>query len=251
MSRVGEINYNNFGSKMKIIAYRSYNDIDIYFEKYNWIKYNAKLHHFLDGNVSCPYEKRIFNVGFMGEYDFSNEDINMVKNAKKKWRNMLRRAYDVCYKEKNYTYENCYVCEEWHNFSNFYKWYKENYYEIKNEKMELDKDILFKGNKIYSSETCIFVPHRINVMFIKNKKNKGKLPTGVTEHNGKLEVRCTNEKKERIIIGYFRINQITEAFMCYKNFKEKIIKRLADEYKELIPIKLYEAMYKYEIEIND
>ena len=39
--------------------------------------------------------------------------------------------------------------------------------------------------------------------------------------------------------------------MLYKNFKEKVIKEVADEYKDLIPKELYNAMYRYEIEITD
>jgi hypothetical protein len=36
-----------------------------------------------------------------------------------------------------------------------------------------------------------------------------------------------------------------------KNFKENYIKQVADEYKDLIPQKVYEALYRYEVEIND
>lgn len=42
-----------------------------------------------------------------------------------------------------------------------------------------------------------------------------------------------------------------EAFNVYKEFKEKLIKQVADEYKGLIPKELYEAMYEYEVDIND
>ena len=51
----------------------------------------------------------------------------------------------------NKNYLDVTVCEEWHNFQNFAKWFYENYYEISGEKMRLDKDILIKGNKM--SET--------------------------------------------------------------------------------------------------
>ena len=42
-----------------------------------------------------------------------------------------------------------------------------------------------------------------------------------------------------------------DAFLYYKQEKEKYIKRVADMYKEEIPQKLYDAMYKYEIEESD
>ena len=34
-------------------------------------------------------------------------------------------------------------------------------------------------------------------------------------------------------------------------YKEKVIKQIAEEYKNVIPQKVYEAMYKYEVEITD
>ena len=40
-NRLGEINYNNFGSKMEIVNYRNANDIDVYFEEYDCIVENA------------------------------------------------------------------------------------------------------------------------------------------------------------------------------------------------------------------
>ena len=42
-----------------------------------------------------------------------------------------------------------------------------------------------------------------------------------------------------------------EAFEDYKTRKELEIKRIAEEYRELIPTKLYEAMYRYEVNIDD
>ena len=42
-----------------------------------------------------------------------------------------------------------------------------------------------------------------------------------------------------------------EAFEVYKQAKEQHIKNVAEKYKDKIPNKLYEAMYKWEVEIND
>lgn len=68
------------------------------------------------------------------------------------WRNMLRRCYT--------TSHNCYhkvsVCEEWLIFSNFKKWYENNYHEG----YQLDKDLL--GGKLYSPDTCVFIPSKLN-----------------------------------------------------------------------------------------
>ena len=73
------------------------------------------------------------------------------------------------------------------------EWIENNYYEVSGEKMCLDKDILCKGNKIYSRETCIFVPSRINTLFIKCNKSRGKDPIGATElPSGNYRVFCNN-----------------------------------------------------------
>ena len=54
MAKVGEVNYNNFGSKMEVINYRKFNDIDVYFEEYNWVFYNAQYDNFLKGSLKSP-----------------------------------------------------------------------------------------------------------------------------------------------------------------------------------------------------
>lgn len=185
---------------------------------------------------------------------------NYKKSTHKKiyeiWRDMLRRCYDEKRLKKYPTYRGCEVCEEWHNFQNFAQWYEENYYEIEGQKMCLDKDILIKGNKIYSPQTCMFVPHRINVLFTKSNNIRGEYPIGIDyqKRSDKLRVRCEiceEGYKKRIYLGVFPPNEIEKAFMAYKTFKEKYIKQVADEYKDLIPDKLYKALYIYEVEITD
>lgn len=258
INRIDEINISNEGYKMKIIEYNGNKDIIIEFQD----KYKAKVHtrydHFKEGNIRNPYHPSVHNIGYIGQGKY---DVGKNKKHTKvytTWHSMISRCYDPYYLNKYPTYINCYVCNEWHNFQNFAKWYEENYYEIENEKMHLDKDILFKGNKIYSPETCIFVSERINTLFVKRQNDRGEYPIGCDYHKAtnKIRVRCNiieNKKSKNITLEYFPLNKPFQAFTCYKNFKENYIKQMADEYysKELIPKKLYDAMYKYEIEIND
>ena len=193
-NRIGEINYNNFGSKMKIIVYRNAKDIDIYFEEYDWVFKHSRYSHFKDGNIICPYERRFKGIGYLGEGKFTFRVNNKETKCYQEWIKILNRSYNEEWSNKYPTYENCEVCEEWHNFQNFAKWYYENYYEIKNERMELDKDILNKGNKLYSPQTCIFVPQRINKLFTKSDKVRGEYPIGVYYNK--------NENKFRAQLSY-------------------------------------------------
>lgn len=258
IDRIGEENYNNFGILMKIVEYICYDDIWVEFQD----EYKAQVHttykHFKKGGVKNPYDKTVYGVGYLGEgkYKTRGEDGKKTRTYKA-WKNMLQRCYDPYFLNKEMTYIDCYVCEEWHNFQNFAKWFYENYYEIPNQRMHLDKDILIKGNKVYSPETCVFVPNRINYLFIKRDKVRGKYPIGVTYHKRKcaLEVQCgiidENGKGKRKHLGNFSLNKPFQAFYVYKIFKENYIKQVADEYKGMIPQKLYDAMYAYEVEIND
>ena len=255
IDRTGEINYNNFGSKMEIIEYRSARDIDIYFEEYNWTFKHNRYKDFKEGSVICPYERRFCGVGYLGEGEYTLRVDNKETKCYQDWIKMLIRGYQEEWSNNHTTYKNCYVCNEWHNFQNFAKWYYEHYYEILGERVELDKDILIKGNKVYSPETCIFVPQRINKLFTKSNKVRGKYPIGVyynkKENKFRAQLSILNKEgiKKRKLLG--RFDTPVEAFNKYKIEKEKYIKQVADEYKKLIPQKLYEAMYNYEVEIND
>ena len=246
LNRNGEENYNSFGSLMTITKYINCDNIDVYFPEYNWTFYNSSYKEFKNGHIKCPYEARYCNMGYLGEGKYTVMESNNIKtDAFIKWMSMLNR----CYSGKYTTYEDCYVCDEWLNYQNFAEWYELNYYEINGEIMCLDKDILIKHNKMYSPDTCVFVPSRINNLFIKSNRIRGNLPIGVTCKDDKYIARCKNGYNKRIHLGTF--NTPEEAFYAYKNFKELIIRQTADEYINYIPYNLYIAMCNYEVEIND
>ena len=96
-----------------------------------------------------------------------------------KWCGMLKRCYSVKFLDKNLTYKNCTVCNEWHLFSNFKSWMETQDWEGK----DLDKDLLVYQNKIYSPETCCFLDHNINTFLLTNGKTRGKYPLGVSFSN--------------------------------------------------------------------
>lgn len=83
------------------------------------------------------------------------------------------------------------MCEEWHDFQEYGKWFDNNYYEIEGETMCLDKDILVKHNKIYSPETCIYAPQTINKLFTKRQNDRGESIIGTYPFKGKYVVQCS------------------------------------------------------------
>lgn len=252
--RTGEKNINNFGSEMIIINYRKAIDIDVYFPQYDWTAKNKAYRNFKKGEIKCPYEPRAYGVGYLGEGEYKTTEKGKLTRNYNTWNSMLMRCYDDKYHKKHPTYIDCKVSEDWHNFQNFAKWYEDNYYEVEGERMHLDKDILVKGNKIYSPETCIFVPHTINSLFTKCDKSRGDSLIGTTPVNGKYVIRCNminpeTGKSKCEYLGYYETQK--KGFEIYKYYKEKNIKEVADYYFDLIPKRLYDGMYSYEVEITD
>lgn len=252
--RIGERGLNNFGSQMIIVEYRKYSDINVYFPQYNWTSKNTSYSSFKKGSISCPYERRIYDIGYLGEGKYKTKENSKNTRVYTTWHSMLERCYSEKFHKKYSTYIDCKASKEFHNFQNFGEWDNDNYYQIEGERMELDKDILVKHNKIYSPETCIYVPKTINTLFVKCNKSRGNYLIGTCLFNSKYVANCSlinpeTGKSKIKYLGYYTTQQ--EAFNVYKQFKEKNIKEVADYYKDKIPTKLYNALYNYEVEITD
>ena len=182
-------------------------------------------------------------VGYRG-----SENVDCTSESYLKWHDMIHRCYNEKFHKRQPQYMGCTVCEEWLNYSNFKVWYDQN--RIKGMALDLDKDILFKGNKVYSPETCCFVPHAINTLFLNGKKNRGDLPLGVHFDKSKGKYRAEMSfMGEPIKLGWF--DTAEAAFTRYKEYKEDFIQDLAEQYKDIIPYKVYEAMMNWKIEIDD
>lgn len=250
--RLGETRMMNCGEIAFIVNYACYNDITVQFKTTGELV-KTKYSNFKNGSVKSHFTPSVYGVGIIGNEKTRDENGKTIKSYLT-WTSMLNRCYSDKEQKKYTTYKDCYVCEEWLNYSNFKNWYDENYYEIYGEQMALDKDILMKGNKAYSPNTCVFVPQNINNLFTKSNKTRGKYPIGVifNKYANKYQVNCNifnNEKSQQKYLGLY--NTIEDAFKVYKEFKEKYIKQIADYYKDKIPNKLYEAMYNYKVEITD
>ena len=113
---------------------------------------------------------------------------------------------------------------------------------------QLDKDILFKDNLVYSKETCCFVPREINATLIKRKRDRGKLPIGVHKVKGRFVSRLSLSN-DRVYLGSFKTPE--EAFDCYKKAKELELCKLAEKWKDALSPVTYQALLNYKVEITD
>ena len=241
LNRVGEKYKTTQGYEIEIVEYFGAFDCTVKFLDGTLLK-NLLYLHIKRGNVKNPYHLSIFGVGYLGvgKYtSFTNSNIYTV------WYGILRRCYCKKFQEKHTTYIGCTLDKRWHNFQVFAKWFEKNYVEG----FELDKDILVKGNKSYSQETCVFIPQGINKVFTKCNKVRGEYPIGVVKRpNNKFNSRLSIEGV-RNHLGVFDTPE--EAFQSYKIAKEKEIKRLADGCIHQITEACYQALINYKVEIND
>lgn len=255
--RLGNKNLNNQGYCMKVIEYNNARDVVVEFQD----QYKAQVHTdyrmFETGMVRNPYHPHIYDVGITGNkfYIFKNNKILKEYNT---WRKVLERSFDQKTKEKHPTYKDVTCCDEWLLYENFYEWLHEqpNFERwLNGDRWAIDKDILVKGNKVYSPNTCCLVPQRINSLFTKHDKNRNNLPIGVDKiSKDKYRAQCgdfLSKNKKNINLGYYSTPD--EAFQAYKQYKENYIKQVAQEEYEKgnITKRCYEAMMNYEVEVTD
>ena len=250
--RLGETVLQKCGELAYIIEYVDARNITVQFKKTGEVV-KTEYGVFVRGGVKSHFTASVFGVGITGLEPTRDENGELLSSYTC-WTAMLSRCYSAKYQEKHPSYIGCSVCDEWLYYSNFKNWYDNNYYEVENKTSQLDKDVLIKGNKVYSPETCIFVPKFINTLFIKRQNDRGAFPIGVCykKANKKYQAKLSVFKDGKATskhLGYF--DTADEGFEAYKKAKEDYIKEIADNYKDKIPVELYQAMCNYSVSIND
>ena len=230
------------GSIVKVVEYENCKNITIEFDYGYQVK--TTMISLKSRNFKHPNQKTVYGIGYIGVGEHKTSD-NLILYDK--WSGMLRRCYDSKFLIKHPSYEGCSIIEEWHNFQVFAEWFYENWKPYM-KGWHLDKDILVKGNKIYSPETCCFVPQEINGLLITRKLDRGMYPIGVS-YNKRDETYTTEIPKNKK--GKRNFKTVDEAFKLYKELKEEHIKEKADYWKDKIDLRVYKAMYDYRIEITD
>ncbi len=229
---------------MKIIRYGNWDDIDIEFlDEFHYVKEHQSYVNFKTGSVKNPYDVTVNGVGYIGIGKYKTvRDDNPKRHtdAYNTWVTMLYRCY--CDEDTVYFREST-VCKEWLCYQNFAEWYEKNKYEVKG-RLHLDKDVLFAGNLIYAPDKCILVPQRINELFT-CKVNGDGLPLGIKKTSN-CRYRAQYNGK-----GLGTFDTLEQAFERYAQRKEEVIKEVANEYKNIIPKYIYDALMKYKVEMKN
>ena len=245
---VGVVCKSKSSGDFKIVKYNDNKNVEIQFLNTGY-ETLVQLVHIKNGDVKDRYLPSVCGVGIIGtKYPVSEGGRDTKDYAL--WKRMLERCYSDSYQKKRPTYKGCKVSDNFKSYEYFYEWcHSQIGFGV--DGFELDKDLLIKGNKVYSESTCVFLPQEINKVLIKSEKMRGKHLIGVCWHNTKkaFMAQVSKNKAGLEYLGYFKTE--LEAFNAYKTAKESFIKEQAEEWKDKIDVRAYEALMNYTVEISD
>ena len=245
---VGKVCKSKSSGDFKILKYNGSKNVEIQFSKTGY-ETTVELGSIKKGEVKDPYSPSVYGVGIIGAKYPST--INGVRTKEYTlWTDMLRRCYSDTFKKKYPTYIDCEVSNKFKNYEYFYEWcHKQVGFD--NQGWHLDKDSLVKGNKVYSEDTCVFIPQEINSLLVKRTASRGEHLIGVSWSNiGKAFVAQVGKSKgKQEYLGYFKTE--LEAYKAYKQAKESFVKEQANKWKGKIDVRAYNALMNYEVDIDD
>ena len=257
MKYLNDINYKDCVGKVckslnsgdfKVLKYNNTKEVEIQFLKTGF-EAVVQLGHIKNGYVKDPYSPSVYGVGVLGA-KYPSTIKGVITKEYTLWSNMLKRCYSDSYKKKQPTYKDCAVSENFKSYEYFYEWCNEQI-GFDNEGWQLDKDLLIKGNKVYSEYSCVFLPREINQVLVKRESSRGEHLIGVSwdKRDKAFVAQVSKNKGKREYLGYFKTE--IEAFNTYKDAKESFVKEQAEKWKGKIDERAYNALMNYTVEITD
>ena len=246
MVNVGEVYENNVGLKFVVIEYNGCNDVKVKFVDSSYTTFST-TGNIRSGSVKDKMSPSVYGVGVVG--------VNSISTNQKPhqeyvfWNSMLQRCYDLSYQLKRPTYIGCTSSNNFKYYPYFKDWCNKQV-GFGNKGWCLDKDILVKGNKLYSEDTCCFVPREINSLFALSGNTRGLNPIGVQFNleEGNYSARVSRDGKH-CHIGTYETKE--DAFLWYKEAKELHIKSVAKRWFGKIDQNVFNALMTYEVDILD
>ena len=245
---VGKVCKSLNSGDFKIVKYNNNRNVEVQFVTTGYRKV-AEMKEVRNGSVKDPYSPSVCGVGMLGiKYLITINGI--ITKEYNLWYSMLRRCYSDSSKKRQPTYTGCEASENFKSYEYFYEWCnKQIGFGV--DGFELDKDLLIKGNKVYSEDSCVFIPKEINILLTKRESMRGEHLIGVywNKTNKAFVAMVSKNKRKSEWIGSFKTE--LEAFNAYKKAKEAFIKEQANKFKSQIDQRAYNALMNYAVEITD
>lgn len=250
---IGSSFYTNSFGKLEVVEKVGKSKVLVRFEDtgFETVSYLSEVRR---GRVADKLKPTLFGVGILGSKGTKNREDNKHCKEYILWAGMLRRCYDGKYCQTKPTYKDCTTSEMFKRYSFFYEWCNSQtgfgQVDEFGKPFVLDKDILVKGNKVYSETTCCFVPQEVNSLFVTCSSKRGEYPIGVSYHKRVNKYSSTVRKGGGTQhLGYFLSPD--DAFLAYKQVKEDYIKDVANKWKGCIDSRIYEALMNWEVLEDD
>ena len=249
---VGKVCKSSNSGDFKVLKYNDAKEVEVRFVNTGY-ETVTQLGSIRNGNVKDPYIPSVCGVGILGTKYPSK--VNGVKTKEYVlWCHMLERCYSDGFKNKYPTYEGCEVSDNFKSYEYFYEWcHKQIGFGVEGNgnPFQLDKDLLIKGNKVYSEDSCVFIPHEINTLLTKRTASRGEHLIGVcwNKTNKAFRAMVNKNKGKQEHLGYFKTE--IEAFNAYKQAKESFVKEQADKFKSQIDERAYNTLMNYTVDIID
>jgi len=147
-----------------------------------------------------------------------------------KWKGMLRRVLCPKFTNKNKNYYGCTIESSWRYFSNFIKWV-DSQPNRDWQNCDLDKDLIYSGNKHYGPDTCFFINGKLNSFLLDRSNDNGPHMLGVhwNKNSKSFQAYCNNpfvKGGKGKHLGYF--DSELEAHLAWKAKKHEYACALAE-----------------------
>lgn len=235
---------NNYGDYV-VIRFKDYSDLDIKFLKTGYIK-NTSKGEINKGSIKDPYLPSVHGVGYLGEGPYPAKYTRRGKlcnsPAYEVWNSKLKNCYGKS--KSNHLYEDVEFCEEWLNFQVFAKWFYEQV-KLYGKGGNVDKDLLFLGNREYSPHTCVYVPPAVNSLFTGTSGNISGVHWCNTQQKWVAQIQrgelTAQGKKKQSQLGRFNCKQTADT--AYYSAKLAHVKEVALKHQEQLPPILFYKLY--------
>lgn len=240
---VGQVRNTNEGGNFTVIEFHSATNVIIRHNDEHGHVAKVSSCQVRNGNIRNPFYPTLYGVAYMGVGKHKARIKGKIVKHYSIWTSAVCRCYCPVRLEKTPSYSGCTLSKEFLCYQNFAEWYTS--HESYGLGYDLDKDLLVKGNKVYSAETCTMLPKELNLA-IKDKFSKNSdLPTGVLRN----KIGGYTAGLKRGLKGYHlgTFNTVEEASAAYVVAKEAYIKELALEYKDQIEPRAFEALMNWTV----
>lgn len=231
--QAGDIFKTNEGGSVTVLNINNTYDVVVrHNDSYKHVT-SVTLQSLNNGRVKNPYHPTKYGVGYYGVGPYVASVDGNVTKVYQTWTDMLRRSYCPKHQLDKPTYIRCTVDSRWHNFQVFAKWYIDN--PFNNVGYQLDKDIIYPGNTVYSPDTCVLVPPLINYQFrdVTNYLNEKGYPPGVKPSRNGMRYLAFHGS---IALGTY--DTIDQASHAYLRYRRQYLLDIATQYKDHVDIRV-------------